>query len=292
MSQFLSEKINLEYLLQGNAEDEVIVLIRGLGTQMIDWPNNFIEGLLALNLRVLTFDNRDVGLSQHFADRGLPNLSEVARGITPPPYTAREMAADVIALLDHLEIPRAHIFGISMGGMIAQILASDFSPHLHSMMTVMSSSGRRDLPGATPAAQKSLMQVPKPEGGTKAIFASVAEGLMVCGSPAYPETLETRLAIARRRYERNYDPAGVSRQMAAIVHDGDRTERLKTIKVSTTVVHGADDPLIPLACGEDTAASIPNSDLVVVDGMGHNLPEALMPKMVSIVEAHLAKLKK
>jgi pimeloyl-ACP methyl ester carboxylesterase len=292
MTQFMSERVNLEYLLQGNVENEVIVLIRGLGTQMIDWPDSFIEGLLASKLQVLTFDNRDVGLSQHFDDKGVPNLSEIAQRISPPPYTLGDMALDVIALLDHLEIAKAHVFGISMGGMIAQLLAFGFPTRLQSMLTVMSSSSRRDLPSATPEAQKSLMEKPDSEGGVDAIHASVADGLFVCGSPGYPESLETRLAIAERRYLRNYDPAGVARQMAAVVHDGDRSERLKSIKVPTTVVHGADDPLIPLACGEDTAACIPNSRLLVVEGMGHNLPAALMPEMVKIVEQHLAKLSK
>jgi pimeloyl-ACP methyl ester carboxylesterase len=290
MSQFLGEKITLEYSLRGKVNDDVIVLIRGLGTQMIDWPHSFIDGLIASGLQVLTFDNRDVGLSQKFGDDGLPNLSDIARGLSQPAYTLKDMASDVIALMDELAIDKAHIYGISMGGMIAQLLAVNYSSRLHSMLTVMSSSSRRDLPDAKPDAQKSLMSNPDPEGGVEAIYASVAKGLMICGSPGYPESLETRLAIARRRYQRNYNPTGVARQMAAVIHDGDRSDRLKSITVKTTVVHGADDPLIPLACGEDTAACIANSDLVVVEGMGHNLPEALIPEMVSIINRHIEKL--
>ena len=289
MSLFLGEKITLEYSLRGKVDDDVIVLIRGLGTQMIDWPDKLIDGLISSRLRVLTFDNRDVGLSQKFDDDGFPNLGDIARGTSQPAYTLKDMASDVIALLDELAIDKAHVYGISMGGMIAQLLAVNYPSRLHSMLTVMSSSSRRGLPSATPEAQQSLMSSPDPEGGVEAIYASIAEGLMICGSPDYPETLETRLAIAKRRHQRNYNPAGVARQMAAVIHDGDRSDRLKSITVKTTVVHGADDPLIPLACGEDTAACITDSDLVVVNGMGHNLPEALVPEMVSIINRHIEK---
>lgn len=290
MSQLVANNIKMEYVLKGSAENDVIILIRGLGTQLIDWPENLITGLLDSGLQVLIFDNRDVGLSQNFNHAGTPKLGDVIKGHVAPPYTVKDMADDVIGLMDVLNIQQAHIMGISMGGMITQLLAVHYPERLLSMLSIMSTSGRRGLPGPTPEAQTSLMKVPDPEGGEDAVYASVAEGLLVCGSPAYPETLETRLGIAKRRYQRNHNPGGIARQMAAVVHDGDRSERLQTIRVPTTVVHGVDDPLIPIACGEDTAKNIPGSRYVAVDGMGHNTPETMMPKLVEIITTHIEGL--
>jgi len=290
MRQIQANNISLEYELRGNPENDLIILIRGLGTQLIDWPENLIVGLLNTGLQVLIFDNRDVGLSQKFDDAGSPKLRDIIKGEVDPPYTLKDMSEDVIGLMDALDIKQAHVLGISMGGMIVQLMASHHPKRLLSILSVMSSSGRKDLPGPTSAAQASLMAVPDPKGGLEAIHASVAEGLLVCGSPSYPESQETRMMIAQRRYQRNYNPGGVARQMAAVVHDGDRSERLQSIQVFTTVVHGVDDPLIPLACGEDTASQIPDSEFVAVDGMGHNFPEVMMPKMVDIITAHIGRM--
>ncbi|MBL4682014.1 MAG: alpha/beta fold hydrolase [Pseudomonadales bacterium] len=290
MSKVKANDIEIEYALKGAPEDDVIILVRGLGTQLVDWPENLINGLLDSDLQVLIFDNRDVGLSQKFDHIAPPKLGDVAKGITQPPYTLKDMSDDVIGLMDALNIEQAHVLGISMGGMIVQLMAVHYPRRLLSMLSIMSSSGRRGLPGPTPEAQAYLVAVPDQKDGEESVTASTAEWLSICGSPAHPETLEARLSIAKIRYQRDYNPDGVARQMAAIVHDGDRSERLQSIQVLTTIVHGVDDPLIPIACGEDTASQIPGSVFIAVDGMGHNFPEAMMPKIVDITTTHLGRL--
>ena len=248
---------------------------------MIDWPSNFIEGLIQESFRVVTFDNRDAGLSEKFA--GLPDAGAVARGEVVPPYTVQDMADDVAGLLASLEIERAHILGISMGGMIAQLMAVNHAARVASLISVMSSSGRPGLPAATPEAAASLYAETDPDAGSEALILAGAEGLRICGSPGYPMTQDERVAIIRRRYERDYTPSGAVRQMAAVAAMRDRSELLPEIHVPTLVVHGADDPLIPLAHGEDTARLIPHARLEVIEGMGHDLPPALMPRFVRLI---------
>ncbi|MBL6691439.1 MAG: alpha/beta hydrolase [Pseudomonadales bacterium] len=273
--------VELEVEVHGDSANPAIVLMRGLGTQLIDWPRSFIEALLAAGLRVVVFDNRDVGLSQKF--EGLPDISQVASGAETPPYTLDNMAGDVVGILDALYIEQAHLFAISMGGMIGQVVAAKYGDRLKTFFSVMSSSGKPGLPGPTPEALATLNVETSLDASADEIIEATAEGLRVCGSPAYPLSEEERLAIGRARYERDYSPGGARRQMAAVVATGDRAELLKTIKVPTLVIHGADDPLVPLAAGEDTAAQIPGAALKVIPGMGHDLPDALMPEMANIV---------
>jgi len=273
--------IELEVEVHGDDADPAIVLMRGLGTQLIDWPRSFIDALLAAGLRVVVFDNRDVGLSQKF--EGLPDIGRVAAGAETPPYTLDDMAADVVVILDALDIEQAHLFAISMGGMIGQLIAAKYGNCLKTFFSVMSSSGKPGLPGPTPEALATLNAETALDASPEEIIQATAEGLRVCGSPGYPLSEEERLAIGRARYERDHSPGGARRQMAAVVATGDRSELLKTIKVPTLVIHGADDPLVPLAAGEDTAAQIPGAELKVIPGMGHDLPPALVPQMANIV---------
>lgn len=291
MSHVVANGIRLEYAEQGNRGDPALVLIRGLGTQMIDWPASLLDGLVAAGFYVIYFDNRDVGLSQNFDEFGKPDLAKIAAGDDRTlAYGLQDMANDVVGLLDALQIAKAHVLGISMGGMIVQVLAATHGERLLSMISVMSSSGRRGLPGPTAAAQQSLYATPDPAGGADAAIALTAEGLQICGSPAYPETLETRLAIARRRFERSHNPDGVSRQMAAVVACGERVELLGRITVPSLVMHGADDPLIPLAAGEDTAKCIKGCELQVIAGMGHNIPAGVVPELVTKIAAFCGSL--
>ena len=286
MTQVVANGINIEYEQHGRRENESLILIRGLGTQLIDWPDSLIEGLVASGLHVVTFDNRDVGLSQKF-----DNFASSRAGAEPvepvPAYDATDMAKDVIGLMDVLDIEKAHILGISMGGMIAQLVAAEYPGRVHSMISVMSSSSRRGLPGGTPAACQAMIASPDPDGGDEAIIALNAESMAVFGSPGYPESLTHRRRMATRQFERCYNPDGVARQMAAVIRSGDRTEKLKLITVPTTVIHGVDDPLIPIACGEDTAHSIPGSRMVAVPGMGHNIPQTLVMEFIGYIETHL-----
>ena len=273
--------VSLAFEQFGDAASPPIILVRGLGTQLIDWPRNFIDGLTGAGFRVVVFDNRDAGLSEKFS--GMPDIKAIARGESSPPYTLDDMADDILGLMDGLDIRRAHLFAISMGGMIGQVLAANHGERLITFCPVMTSSGRRGLPGPSPAAAASLQAEADPTAGVEGIIAATAHGLLVCGSPGYPGSEEKRLNIARRRYERNYAPSGVLRQMAAVVASGSRVALLKRIRTPTLVIHGADDPLVPLAAGEDIARCIPGATLYVVPGMGHDLPEPLMPTLVERV---------
>jgi pimeloyl-ACP methyl ester carboxylesterase len=283
MSKITANGIQIEYEEKGSRRNESLILIRGLGTQLIDWSDTFVDELVSQGFHVVYFDNRDVGLSQKFDDYGLPDIGKIARGEVKPAYTLQQMADDVVGVMDALNIDKAHVLGISMGGMIVQVMAASHGDRLLSMMSVMSSSGREGLPAATPEAQASLVAQPDPDGGIDAVDQLTAEGLKICGSPGYPQSLDERLAIARKRRERNYNPGGVARQMAAVVAFGSRIEILATIKVPSLVIHGADDPLIPLPAGEDTASSIEDCELVVIPGLGHNIPDGVVPVLAGIV---------
>lgn len=283
MTQIVANGITLEFEMRGDIFDPAIVLIRGLGTQLIDWPESLLDGLVRSGFRVVVFDNRDVGLSQKF--EGLPDPYAVGRGEAVPPYTVQDMADDVYGLLVSLEIERAHVLAISMGGIIGQLLAVSHGARVASLISVMASSGRPGLPPATPAAAASLVAETDPTAGDEGVIRATAEGLRICGSPDYPTSEADRLAIARRRHARDYTPEGVVRQMAAIAALRDRSAMLPEIQVPTLVIHGADDPLIPVAHGEDTARLIPHAELEVIAGMGHDLPDALMPRIVERVSA-------
>jgi proline iminopeptidase len=281
MTGLIANGIHLEFEERGSAEDPAIVLVRGLGTQLIDWPAAFLSGLVSAGFRVIVFDNRDAGLSQKFS--GLPNIGNIANKTETAPYTIRDMADDIVGLMDSLGIDRAHLFAISMGEMIGQVLAATNGERLLSFFSVMSSSSRKGLSAATPEAAATLGAEVDPEAGAEGIIAATAEGLRVCGSPGYPLTETERDRIARNRHKRDYTPDGVVRQMAAIIAGGNRIKLLESIIVPTMVIHGADDPLIPLAAGKDTAETIPGAHFEVIQGMGHDLPESLVIVLIGLV---------
>ncbi len=240
----------------GAPEDPAIVLIRGLGTQLIEWPATLVQGLVEAGLQVVIFDNRDAGHSSKV---------EVQ-------YTLSDMAADVVALLDSLDIPRAHVLGISLGGMVAQLTAVEHPERVRTLFSVMSNTGDPALPGAAPEIRERLLRTAQ---GRAAVIELDAENREIFGSPGYPEPLEARRAAAERAYDRCYCPEGVARQMRAVIADGSRRERLRGLSVPALVIHGADDALVPPSGGEDTAACIPGAELELVPGMGHNIPAAL-----------------
>ncbi len=271
----------IAYRRFGDEKSPAIVLVRGLDTQLIDWPVELIDSLMKGGLQVLVFDNRDAGLSQKFT--GKPALSDVARGALSPPYTINDMADDIPALMDELGVETAHLLGISMGGMICQVAAANHPARFLSLFSVMSSSGRPGLPGPTPEAKATLDAETNPDATMEEKIAAAVKGLQVCGSPGYPIAEADLFAQVRARIERNYSPDGAHRQMAAIVAVGDRSAYLKQIKVPSLVIHGAADPLIPVAAGEDTAAQIPGAAFKSIKGMGHDLPPALMPEFSRLI---------
>ena len=264
MPRLQSPPLCLEYAVAGSDTGIPIVLIRGLGTQMIEWSPCLLDGLVAADFRVITFDNRDVGLS----DRASSD------------YALADMAHDVVRLLDGLGIPRAVIFGISLGGVIAQHLAFAYPERILALFPVMTSSGAPDLP--RPAAEV-FARLSATASDRASSIALNAENRALFGSPGWPEPLESRLAAAALAYDRSYYPAGIARQMRAVVSDGSRVERLRQVRLPTCVIHGLDDPLIPFAAGAHVAASIPGARLEPIPGMGHNLPDGLAPRIVGIV---------
>jgi pimeloyl-ACP methyl ester carboxylesterase len=282
--------IRIEYATFGSEADPALLLVMGLGAQMTRWDDAFCELLAERGLRVIKFDNRDVGLSTHLTDVGAPRMSDIvaalAEGATPEvPYTLQDMAADGFGLLDALGIDRAHICGASLGGMIVQTMALDRPERVLSMTSIMSSTQHPSLPAAHPDAA-AVLQQPPAISRNEAIERAVTSSRII-GSPGYPADPKRIRERAAQDYDRAFDPAGVARQMAAaVVATGTRRERLTRLEVPTLVIHGADDPLVPLACGEDTAAAIPDAELLVIDGMGHDLPVELHERLAEAIAAH------
>ena len=273
--------IELAYDRFGNADDVAILLIAGLGTQMIRWTVPFCEELAARGYRVIRFDNRDSGCSTHFRHCPPPDFGALAAALMAGrrpdvPYTLHDMASDAIGLLDALAIDRAHVVGRSMGGMIAQILASEHPDRVLSLTSIMSSTGNPALPQATPDVMAMMMR-PAPDPAVDEagyLQHSLAFARRIAGTGfAFDEAAHR--ALVREEIRRAYDPGGSGRQIAAMAVTGDRRTRLATITAPALVIHGSDDPLILPACGSDTAASIPNAEMMVIDGMGHDLPSAL-----------------
>jgi pimeloyl-ACP methyl ester carboxylesterase len=281
--------IELAYESFGDEAEEVMLLISGLGTQMTRWSVPFCEGLAAAGYRVIRFDNRDSGLSTHLDRCGSPDFVELAialmAGKQPEvPYTLYDMAVDAIGLLDALSISRAHVVGRSMGGMIAQIMASEQPERVLSLTSMMSSTGNPALPQAEPEVMR-MMTRPAPdpvadESGYLTYSVDFARRIAGAGSDFDGEA---HRALVRDEIRRAYDPGGAARQMAAIAVSGDRRSRLATITAPTLVVHGTDDPLILPACGEDTASSIPGAEFLLMEGMGHDLPASMYGTVIEAI---------
>jgi len=282
--------IRIAFDTAGDPKAVPLLLISGLGLQLTAWPDEFVEGLVDLGFYVIRYDNRDTGLSTKFEHAGTPNLAlawlkSLVRWPIRPPYTLEDMADDAVGVLSALGVARAHVVGMSMGGMIAQLMAAKYPSRVLSLTSVMSSSGRRGLPGPAPAVKRALMRRP----GANDADAMVEHGvqlLQAIGSPTYPtpeKELRRRVARALRR---NCCPGGVLRQILAVAASGDRTPQLRTIVAPALVIHGAADPMVPLACGADTAEAIPNARLEVIEGMGHDLPTQLMERLLALIDAH------
>lgn len=266
--------LELEYETFGDPGDPPLLLVMGLGAQLTAWPKGFCELLAAQGFHVVRFDNRDIGLSSYLDDLGLPNVPAIMAGDrSSAPYLLADFAADTAGLLDVLGIEKANVVGASMGGMIVQQLAIDHPDRLLSLCSIMSTTGDRSVGTSSPEALAVLM---RPPGATRDdVIAGGLAAQRIIGSPAYPATeddLRERVAAA---YDRAFHPAGVARQMAAVMASPDRTPGLRSVTVPTVVVHGADDPLVNATGGKATAAAIPGAELLVLPGMGHDLPTEL-----------------
>jgi pimeloyl-ACP methyl ester carboxylesterase len=293
MSRAKANNIEIEYDTFGDPSGEPLLLIMGLGTQMIAWVPELCELLVKKGFFVIRFDNRDVGLSTKFGEKGLPNVMEamtkLQNGETiDPPYTLEDMADDAVGLLDALSINKAHICGASMGSMIAQIIAYRHPSRVLSLVPIMGSTGNPDLPQAKPEAMQVLM-VPMPSKREKYIKESVKRGKVLYGSFPYRDDL--RRAYAEEAYDRGYYPEGMSRQLMAIMANGDRREKIKDVSAPTMVIHGKDDPLVPVEGGIDIAENIPGAELLLIDGMGHSLPPETWTQIVEAIATNAAKSK-
>lgn len=291
MPQVAANGLELEYEAFGSDSDPTILLIMGLGMQLIAWPQPFCEELAEKGFHVIRYDNRDTGFSTKFDGvkaPGLPALlfRSVLRLPIRVPYTLYDMAEDAVGLLDALNLSSAHIVGASMGGMIAQNLAARFPERVRSLTSIMSTSGHRSLPGADPLVSRHLFRSRPTSADREAVIAHNMRSLELIGSPAYPVDEETRREMTSMSFDRCYYPAGFTRHVAAIVQDGDRRERLGMISAPTLVIHGREDRLVPLAGGIDTAEHVPGARLEIIDGMGHNLPAGLWPRLVEMITGH------
>ena len=291
MPNIRANNIDIYYEENGPADGPVILLVMGLGAQMIAWPDAFIHGLVSKGYRVIHYDNRDVGMSQRMEGAKAPHLVWTmfkARIGLPVrvPYTLSDMAADGIGLLDALGIDKAHVVGASMGGMIVQLMAANHPERTLSMTSIMSSSGKAGLPGARPDIQRQFMVKRPPDASREEAVAFGAELVSAFSfpDPARPENAHAEMAA--KAFDRGYYPVGTRRQLLAIIADGSRVERLKTIKVPTLVVHGGADPLVPKEGSEDIARHIQGARLEIIDEMAHDLPPSQVGRMVDLIAEH------
>lgn len=286
-----ANNIDLYYEDVGDANAPVILLIMGLGTQMIAWPEVFVNGLAAAGFRVISFDNRDIGLSTHLNGAPAPNLiwALAASRFGLPvrvAYSLKDMAADAIALMDKLNIPAAHIVGASMGGMIAQIIAATSPDRVLSLTSVMSSSGAPGLPGPSAALRKKMIAKRTAKPTREDAITTTVQMLELMSYPDPARAPDAFEAMAARSYDRGFNALGTKRQLLAIISDGSRAGRLAKVRTPTLVIHGAADPLVPLACSEDIARRVPGARLEIVQEMGHDLPPSKMPHVMKLIVDH------
>ncbi|GGK52643.1 alpha/beta hydrolase [Planomonospora parontospora subsp. parontospora] len=268
--------IEIAYDTFGSPGGRPLLLIMGLGSQMIHWDEEFCTLLADGGHHVIRFDNRDVGESTHFHDAGTPSFGPVSSADAP--YLLGDMADDAAGLLDALGLESAHVAGVSMGGMIAQAMAIRHPDRVRSLTSIMSTPSPQAAP-PTEAAMAALMSPPSPDRETA--IARALETWKVIASPGYPFDADRIARLAGLSYDRAYDPAGVARQLAAIMASGDRAPLLKELSVPALVLHGEQDQLVPLPGGIATADAVPGARLVTYPGMGHDLPRPLWPEFAA-----------
>ena len=287
--QIVANGIGIEVDDQGPANAEPLLLIMGLGMQLIGWPDDFVQLLVSRGFRVIRMDNRDAGLSQSFDHLGMPRLAigALRHALHLPvkaPYGLHDMAADAVGVLDALNIQRAHICGASLGGMVSQHVAARHPQRVKSLTLMMTTSGSRKLPQPHWRVQRALLSRPAGQDPA-AVVAHLQKLLVIIGSPAYPaepEGLRRRLLAS---VQRSYRPAGTVRQLMAVAADGDRSAMLPLIQSPTQVIHGLADALVPVAAGQDLAVRIKGARIDVVPGMGHDLPVQLLPRFADAIVA-------
>ncbi len=275
--------IEIAYDELGDPDGDPLVLVMGLATQMIHWDPEFCELLGERGYRVIRFDNRDIGHSTKI-DAPVPSTAAMLSGRGRPAYRLSEMAADGVGLLDHLGIERAHVAGISMGGMIAQTMAIEHPGRIVSLASIASNTGSRRQGLPRLRAFGSLLA--RPPRDREGYVESAVRTFKVIGSPAYPMDESRFRALVATAYDRCFHPAGVARQLHAITASPNRTGRLRELDLPTVVIHGDSDPLVRPGAGRATARAIPGARLELVAGMGHDLPRALWPRFVGAIDSN------
>lgn len=286
MPKAIFNNIEIEYETFGDPSGNPLLLISGLGAQMITYLPEFCELFVKEGFYIIRFDNRDVGLSTKFDEKGVPNVFEAVmktRSKQPfdPPYHLEDMADDAVGLLDFLKIEKAHILGASLGSMIAQVVAYRHPSRVSSLILIMGTTSNPDLPEGKPEAIQLLM-TPMPAERKSYVEESVKRGKVLYGS-GFPYDEDLRQKLAEEAFDRCFYPDGQIRQLVAGLANGDRRERIKKIKVPSLVIHGEEDPLFPVECGIDLSESIPGAELLTINGMGHSLPPETWLRIVKSV---------
>ncbi|MDG4814168.1 alpha/beta hydrolase [Micromonospora sp. WMMD956] len=283
-----SNSVDLCYETFGDPADPTMLLVMGLGEQLITWPDGFCAALAARGFHVVRFDNRDIGLStwlDHLGDVDLPAL--FAGDPSSARYGLSDLAADTIGLIEALGARPAHLVGVSMGGMIAQLVAAERPDLVASLASISSTTGDRSV--GQPTLDDVSVLMPRPDADHEAAIAADVSLYRLIGSPGFATSEEERVASAAAKVRRAYHPAGTARQFAAIVTAADRTPRLRTLSVPTVVIHGEADRMVDVSGGRATAAAVPDAELVLIAGMGHDLPEGVWDRIVDAVATNAAR---
>lgn len=280
--------IEMAYESFGSEDAIPVLLLMGAGAQMLNWHEDFCAALASHGLRPIRFDNRDAGLSTHFHDAPEPDFKAAFSGDTSSAsYNLSDMAADTVGLLDVLGLKSAHFVGASMGGFISQMVAIEYPERVRSLTCIMSTTG--DMSVGQPAPDTfNLLAGPQPINREEAMEQAV-RNFRVVGSPGFPldeDEIRQRAGLA---YDRSYDPKGMMRQAISVIASGDRTPRLRSIKVPTLVIHGDSDKMCDVSGGRAIAAAVKGSELVIIEGMGHNLPRPLWPRLISLIADHVQR---
>ena len=271
--------IDIAYQRLGNRDAPVVLLIMGVAAQSIHWPDAFCHALAGRGLQVIRFDNRDAGLSTHMTNAPPPNLPAALAGdLSSVSYTLSDMAADAVGLLDSLGVKLAHVVGASMGGAIAQTMAIEHPGRLYSLTSMMSTTGNMQVGQPSPDVLREVFSGPRAVTRDE-VIQQMLRAFRVVGSPGFPSDQNEIAARAGLAYDRSYDPIGTARQAVATVASGDRTERLRHLKVPTLVIHGLADRMCDPSGGRATADAVPGAELVLIEGMGHDLPPGLRPQL-------------
>jgi pimeloyl-ACP methyl ester carboxylesterase len=278
--------IKLCYETFGDPADPAALLIMGLGAQMVAWQEDFCEELAERRLYVVRFDNRDIGRSTHLQGPP-PSPLQLLRYSVSAPYTLADMAQDAVGLMDELEIDRAHVIGASMGGMIAQTLAARHPARVRSLVSMLSSTGGRWV--GRPALSSYAIFLRRAPTEREAFIEHATQLFAKIGSRGIPQDTEGVRKIAALSFDRELDRTGAGRQLAAIIASGDRTAELGGITAPTLVIHGTVDPLVSPSGGRATARAIPGAELMMIEGMGHDLPRVLWPRLIDAFAAHAAE---